>query len=217
MACELRRRVSGVAEKFGCTSNASGFSAYLGIRRTRRGPVLVAGSLSAWRTVILSLLVLLCTSAQADLIVTYAQTDLPDLVPGSDLRRYDYKLTGYTFNAGDSLSVYFGYGLYRDIHPVSGPPGWLIDAAEPDPLLGPGIFVAQSPAADDSPSFAFAVSLVWTGTGAPAEQTYQILGPEFNNIAGGITEATAVPEPAPIALLLAGIALVAVARRTRGR
>lgn len=66
-----------------------------------------------------------------------------------------------------------------------------------------------------STPFEFAASFVWIGPCTPAEQTYEILGLEFNSIAGGITAPT-VPEPSAVARLLAGIALIAAAQRKRG-
>lgn len=156
--------------------------------------------------------------ALANILVLYTPQNLADTTAGEDLWQYDYQVSGHDFLAGESLVLYFDFGAFEAIAPVSGPsPDWGLDAAEPDKFLGPGIFVATAPAAPGVGPLAFSVRFHWLQPARPMDQAFDLFGPEpeYALLDSGRSSPEPIPEPSLGLLLLIGLALLLVARHKR--
>ena len=177
--------------------------------------------------VVLVILVLLSafTAAQATTIA-YTASNLPDIVPGEDLWRYDYMVSDRSFLQSEFFDIYFSSALFGTL--TAGPaPNADWDVAilqQPEPLNLPpfdrGMFDAF--ALNDAPSLsgAFSVSFVFLGPGTPGSQEFDIFNANFELVESGNTSVPVpgdivVPEPSTAALFLFG--LVACAFHTRRR
>jgi hypothetical protein len=125
---------------------------------------------------------------------------------GGGIWQYSYWVSDYTFNSDYGFTVYFDYGLYENITPVSDSFDWDEISWEPDPMLGAGAYDAL--ALIDSASLAdpFTVSFNWLGSGSPWDyvQNYEVYYSDpFQVFETGTT--TPVPEPGTILLLGSGI------------
>lgn len=159
--------------------------------------------------------------ASAALIVLTEFTNQTDVVPGKDLWRVAYHLSGTDFLAGEGFTVYFDHGLYADLTgplpPVN--PGWDMLLIQPDLGLPDDGFLDGLATVDQAAlTEPFVVDFTWLGSGVPASQPF-----ETYNTSGGFTvtgggETSNVPEPAGMALLAAGAAMGFVCfRRLTGR
>jgi PEP-CTERM motif len=152
----------------------------------------------------------------AEVMVVYTVQDVADTTPGEDRWQYDYQVSGHDFLAGESLVVYFDFGAFEDITPLTSPgPGWGLDPVDPDKFLGPGLLVATAPAAGGASPLAFAVQFNWLQPGQPRDQAFDLFGPEpdYTVLASGRT--APIPEPSTVLLLAIGVVLLPIAFRKR--
>ncbi|MBX3747632.1 MAG: S8 family serine peptidase [Verrucomicrobiae bacterium] len=148
--------------------------------------------------------------------ILFQAINLTDVAEGSDLWRYEYRVSGYEFLADTGFAVYFDPASYSDLQ--SPPPfvnsDWDVLAVQPDLEIpdrgfydalsirvGPGAASLADP---------FVIDFVWRGVGQPGSQDFEIyrLVPEYQVVASGTT--AAVPEPAvavAMAVLVLGWAL----------
>lgn len=158
----------------------------------------------------------LCAHA---LSVEVTATDLADLVAGQDLWRYSYQLSDATFAPDEGFTLGFSAGLYTALSNAGVANGdWDLLLVQPDPG-GPYDGALDALALVDGASLGdpFTVDFVWTGVGTPPGlqpfDAYVCADPPaclsvdpHPAIAAGTTGGTTAPEPAPLALLGAGLA-----------
>jgi hypothetical protein len=155
---------------------------------------------------------------------TTIEYDLVSLGGGS--YRYVYTVTndGSLGATLEGFDVFFDPALYLESSLSIVTP--LPLAAEWDELiLGSGVLISAAYDAlgvaggipDGGSASGFAVEFVWLGSGTPGVQPYEIFdGDTFEVLESGST--TSVPEPAPMSLLVAGVAaLIPMLRRVSGR
>jgi hypothetical protein len=145
--------------------------------------------------------------------IAYRATDLPD-GGGLDLWKYEYFVSGGSFDTGFGFSILFPVGETQDLQPLPTPADadWDVIAIQPDPQLADdGRYDAQAKVDGATLGAAFAVQFHWLGAGAPGSQLFELYDPSFATIGTG--ETTPVPEPVTGALLGLGLAAVALARR----
>jgi hypothetical protein len=124
----------------------------------------------------------------------------------------------------DEFTIFFDYGTYSDLTLLSNPAGFDPLLVQPDQTipadgffdalaLGGGIAFGQVQGG-------FAVSYLFTGTGLPGAQRFDIVdSATFTTISSGVTVAQDalppgdVPEPGTLGLLAAGVAGMASGRR----
>lgn len=137
------------------------------------------------------------TSVSATSII-YDASDL-----GGGTWQYSYLVSDFTFNTDYGFTVYFDYGLYENIIPISDSGDWDEISWEPDPLLGAGAYDALALTDGASLIDPFTVSFHWLGIGTPWEhaQDFEIyyLDP-FQIIETGTT--SPIPEPGTLILLI---------------
>ncbi len=130
-----------------------------------------------------------------------------------------YWVSDFTFAVDYGFTLFFDYGLYENITPVSASADWDVLVWEPDVWLGPGAYDALALVDDASLSEPFVVSFNWLGSGTPRDytQSFEIyyLGPEFEILEAGTTATASapVPEPGTLFLLGSGIAALLGCRR----
>lgn len=170
----------------------------------------------------LTLLILMPGLPAAGQAILFQAIDLTDVVEGSDLWRYEYRVSGYEFLADTGFAVYFDPASYSDLQ--SPPPfvnsDWDVLVVQPDLAipdrgfydalsirLGPGGASVADP---------FVIDFVWRGIGQPDSQDFEIysLIPEYQVVASGTT--AAVPEPA-VAVAMAALVLGWALAGGRGR
>ncbi|MEM2951183.1 MAG: PEP-CTERM sorting domain-containing protein [Nitrososphaeria archaeon] len=130
---------------------------------------------------------------------------------GGGTWQYRYWVSDYTFNTNDGFTIYFEYGLYENIIPVSDSTDWDEISWEPDPLLGAGAFDALALTDGASLAQPFIVRFNWLGTGTPLDfiqnfERYNLY--PFQILETGTT--VPVPEPSIISLLGLGIASMGI-------
>ena len=159
-------------------------------------------------------LMLLTSSTVHATGISFSTTDLPDVVVGENLYRYNYSISEFSHPAGFGFSVLFSPTLYTLLQspPPSVGPDWDIISLQPDTgLPDDGLYDALALVESPSPLSGFSVEFVWLGSGTPGSQPFVLYDQSFSIIETGQT--TAIPEPS-VATLLA-LSLVALAFRTR--
>jgi hypothetical protein len=165
-------------------------------------------------------LLLLCLgplpSANA-IVITYQATVID---AAADLWQYDYYLDEWTYGEFSGFIIYFPSDLYflnydydNGVFPPAVNDDW-------DPLVfQPGFsgdpFEYDVLALTENPSLAdpFKVEFTWLGTGIPGSQEFAVYDSSYDLIESG--KVAPVPEPATLALLIAGLGALGTAARGR--
>lgn len=145
---------------------------------------------------------------------------------GGNSWQYNYTIDNTGTSVLDWFTVFFDVGLFENLLVTASPADWDSLVVQPDPFLpDDGFFDSLVFGAGVNPGEilgGFSVSFDFLGIGAPGEQFFEFLGPDFVVLADGFTLAaggptTSVPEPGTLALLMAGLILVLVASPGRRR
>jgi len=156
-------------------------------------------------------LVLFFTGTAQATIISYEATNLADTTVGEDLWQYSYTVSDYSFNEFFGFQVFFDYGDFDNITPVSASAEWDAISWNPDLIMGipdDGVYDAMALVDNASLATPFTVNFTWLGSGIPETQYFEIYDDNFAVIESGQTEQKAsspVPEPATILLFGAGL------------
>ena len=185
--------------------------------RSPRRPRLRASPVAAW---IAALLLSAPLMAGAVVTVRFTDVDLRDTFAGQDLRAYDYVISG-GFNDGDTLTLEFPAAVYGDpITVVSGSGPTTLFASPVIPNVGSSTSGLLALTALTALPMTFQdnlrVSFVSLAGGSPGAQPFTVVNSSFATVqpTSLTVSAAAVPEPAAGALFAAGLALLAVLRRS---
>ena len=171
--------------------------------------------------VVTCLWLIMCGSASGQGTIRYETNNLADVVLGEDLWEYSFFLSGFNFQTNQGFSVFLDHTRYAKLaHPnqSSLDPLWDLLVVQPDLSLAADGFL-DALAKGNSPSLAipFRLQFVWLGgTEIPGDvpfYTYDLNGPNFQILAGGMT--SLAPEPQVWAFLgLGGLAWLVRRKRT---
>jgi hypothetical protein len=157
--------------------------------------------------------------------ITFQATDLPNVVPGEDLWKYEYVVSGVTFEADQGFSIYFDSSLYANLE--SPPPAvssdWDIITLQPDPGL-PSAGIYDSLALVDAASLGqpFVLTFAWLGAPGttPGSQAFSInqfdqSGNLLSYLELGNTSpaGTSAPVPEPSSGILLTVGVISMCRR----
>jgi len=109
---------------------------------------------------------------------------------GEGIWVYSYRVSDYTFNADYGLKIFFDYGLYKGIIPLSNGADWDVLTIEPELILGskdPGEYNALALVDSASLKDPFTVQFDWLGAGSPGSQSFDIYDPSWATIQSGVT------------------------------
>ena len=159
--------------------------------------------------VVASLLLGVCTTAGA----TRVLYELTALSPSG---RYEYTYSVVNDTLGipiSEFSIFFSYGVFTDLTPVSTPADWDPLTVDPATILGApvdGFYDALTWTAPIGPGATlggFSVEFYWSGAGLPGPQAFEVVDPEtFEMLQSGITRpAVSMPEPGSLLLLAIGL------------
>lgn len=138
----------------------------------------------------------------------YETVDLPDLVIGQDLWRYDYRVTG-SFETFGGLNLLYDPAKYLALSDPQPSPSanWDVSVVSPNTALpAPGLFGATR--LTDAPALneALSVQFIWLGSGRPGAQPYEVFNTTFDITGSGFT--AAVPEPETYTLFGLGLLVI---------
>jgi len=158
-------------------------------------------------------------SAASAVTITYQATDLVDVVPGQDLWRYSYSVSG-SFVAFGGFNIFFSPGLYRSLeNPPSGVNAdWLVSSTEPNAgLPADGLYSATALVSSPSLANLFTVSFVWLGSGSPGSQFFEVFDDTFSISETGQTQLAAPGGrvPVPGTAILIGLGLFTLGARKK--
>jgi hypothetical protein len=155
--------------------------------------------------------------------IEFTATDLADVVPGSDLWRYEYLVSGKVFDQYEAFTIYFDPARYAELGvPTTTNPSWSLFELQPEIILGTpfdGALVAQALVAGAPTAAPFIIEFVLLGGGTPGSQPFDIssFDADGNFIetteVGRTRAAGASTAPEPASLLLFGAALSGLAGR----
>lgn len=119
------------------------------------------------------------------------------------------------------FTVYFSEALYADLALIASPAAWDSIVVQPDlglasaGFLDSALFDRNQPLTAGQSQGGFTVQFTLLGNGAPAPLLFDIVDENYNVLSSGQT--AAVPEPAMLVQLLAGIGVLGcVVARRRG-
>lgn len=154
--------------------------------------------------------------------ITYKAVDLPDLVVGEDLWQYDYRITNFAFNINQGFTIYFDENFYKNLdisfHTVNS--DWDVLLFQPD-LNIPAAGAYDAIALVDNASLGdfFSIDFVFTGSGSPTSQPFDIYQTDSQGLFLGLLESdftialiNSIPEPNPLPLILIGISTFTLVR-----
>jgi hypothetical protein len=133
-------------------------------------------------------------------------SDVADVTVGLDTWQYHYTVSG-SLDVGGGFTLVFDETRYADL--VLLPPFdpvWFSIVSQPDPGLAASGLVSQTNLGPGTVFNGATFDLQFTrlGAGVPGAQAFDVLDDSGNFVASGTTLApNAVPEPAPMALMLA--------------
>jgi hypothetical protein len=174
---------------------------------------------------ILGLLALAFGSPLVAATIYYEPVDLPDQVQGDDLWRYNYLVTGFTFNSDQGFTISFDIDRYRDLEipPIFANNDWDVLVFQPDSNLpADGAYDALALVNGASLQATFPVDFIFLGAGQPGSQRFDISqfdsqGNLVTVLESGFT--TLIPEPGPLLLTFFGLSalyLWSFRKRRRG-
>jgi hypothetical protein len=131
--------------------------------------------------------------------VTFSSIDIPDLVPGVDLRENRYVFSG-ALDAGGGLTLSFNPGNFADLSLFAYPPDLDLLVTQPDStLVADGLVTLTAQSAHPSAYVAGFVVDYRQLAASPPGQAFELFDADFNVIATG--QALSVPEPATALLI----------------
>lgn len=148
--------------------------------------------------------------------IAYSATNLPN--DGTyDLWRYDYFVSGYSFNEFESFTIHFDYHSYGLLSDVTAGSDWDVFGFQPDSGLQHDGMYDSMAIKDNASPVGFSVSFIWLGSGSePGSQPYEIYDENYDIAEQGMTivqSPSSVPEPGTMTLACLGlISLVYVKR-----
>jgi hypothetical protein len=157
------------------------------------------------------------TVTAAPITIQFEATDLPDLIPGEDLWRYDFTVAG-TLLQDQDFEIEFDYDSYADLDGSSPSVSWDLLVLQPEPAI-PDVGRYNALALIDHGLFTefFAVTFLWNGPGNPGSQPFTVAEYDAQGlrsvIASGQTTPLNVPEPGTLMLTASGLAYVIYRRR----
>src|SRR5436190_18069750 len=157
----------------------------------------------------------------------YTATNLPDITPGEDFWRYDYRLIDLSFFADQGFSIGFDPSIFLSLRtpPPPVPAQWDVLLVQPSAAIpSDGLYDALALVDNPPVDGLFSVEFVFGGPGSPGSQPYSLnqfdsSGTLLGVFGSGetIPELASVPEPGTEVLTIAGMcvfgALLAYWRR----
>lgn len=147
--------------------------------------------------------------------IIYNAVDLQDTKPGEDLWQYNYTVKNHSFVINNGFSIFFDPTSYRNLQSPAPTVNsdWDILVFQPDNSLPDnGIYDALALVDNASLLDKFTINFIWSGTGKPEAQAFEIHDDAFNVIASGNTVST-VPLPAAFPLFSSGLLLLFGSKR----
>ena len=155
---------------------------------------------------IMGLLCSIGTNASA-ITISYTTQDL-----GGNTWEYSYFVDDYTPIADHGFTIYFDYGLYQDITPISASADWDMLAWDSDLIFGfpePGAYDALALVDGASLVDPFKVEFTWLGGSAGAgNQYFETYDSGWNILESGNTAPASAPVPEPATFMLIGTGLI---------
>lgn len=130
--------------------------------------------------------------------------------------RYEYRLSGFQFQAGEGFTIFFDESLFEDLRNVSVPGDWDPLLSQPDSFFQVAGFLDALATVNQPSNQTFGIDFTYLGAGTPGAQPFEAYStnPDFVVFDSGLTEM--VPEPDAILLVGGGLALlIGFGRRTR--